>query len=84
MGSHVEFSYNRFVHSITQHSPFEIVYGFNPLTPLDLLSLPNTSFLKHKDDEAKVEFVRKLHEQVKLQIEKKNEGYAKNASKGRK
>jgi len=46
---HVEFTYNRVVHSTTQHSPFEIVYGFNPLTPLDLLPLPNTSLLKHKD-----------------------------------
>ncbi|XP_042377669.1 uncharacterized protein LOC121970764, partial [Zingiber officinale] len=37
---HVEFAYNRAVHSTTQFSPFEIVYGFNPLTPLDLLPLP--------------------------------------------
>jgi translation initiation factor IF-1 len=81
---HVEFAYNRAVHSTTQHSPFEIVYGFNPLTPLDLLPLPNTSVLKHKDGKAKAEFVRKMHEQVKLQIEKKNESYAKSANKGRK
>ncbi|XP_050916762.1 uncharacterized protein LOC127131922, partial [Lathyrus oleraceus] len=60
---HVEFAYNRIVHSTTQHSPFEIVYGFNPLIPLDLLPLPNTSILKHKDGKAKAEFVRKLHEQ---------------------
>ena len=39
----VEFSYNRVVHSTTQLSPFEIVYGFNPLTPLDLLPLPDIS-----------------------------------------
>ncbi|XP_057485167.1 uncharacterized protein LOC130771560, partial [Actinidia eriantha] len=37
---HVEFAYNRCVHSATQFSPFEIVYGFNPLTPLDLSPLP--------------------------------------------
>ncbi|KAH9686183.1 Endonuclease [Citrus sinensis] len=37
---HVEFAYNRTVHSATKFSPFEIVYGFNPLTPLDLLPLP--------------------------------------------
>ncbi|XP_073038070.1 LOW QUALITY PROTEIN: uncharacterized protein [Primulina eburnea] len=36
----VEFAYNRCVHSTTSYSPFEIVYGFNPLTPLDLMSLP--------------------------------------------
>ena len=34
-----EFAYNRSVHSTTSFSPFEIVYGFNPRTPLDLLPL---------------------------------------------
>jgi len=81
---HVEFAYNRVVHSTTKMSPFEVVYGFNPLTPLDLLPMPNNSFLKHKDGKDKVEFVKKMHEQVKLQIEKKNEGYAKNANTGKK
>ncbi|XP_040955925.1 uncharacterized protein, partial [Gossypium hirsutum] len=37
---HIEFAYNRSVHSATKFSPFEVVYGFNPLTPLDLLPLP--------------------------------------------
>ena len=37
---HVEFAYNRTIHSVTKFSPFEIVYGFNPLTPLDLSPLP--------------------------------------------
>jgi len=36
----VEFAYNRTVHSITGFSPFEIVYGFNPLTLMDLIPLP--------------------------------------------
>ena len=36
----IEFTYNMSFHSTTNMSPFEIVYGFNPLTPLDLLPLP--------------------------------------------
>ena len=81
---HIEFAYNRTFHSTTMHSPFEVVYGFNPLTPLDLLPLPNVSSLAHKDGNAKAEFVRKLHEKVKAQIEKKVEQQAKHANKGRK
>ncbi|GAB2282774.1 hypothetical protein Dimus_039561 [Dionaea muscipula] len=37
---HVEFAYNRSVHSATKMIPFEVVYGLNPLTPLDLTPLP--------------------------------------------
>jgi hypothetical protein len=36
----IEFAYNRIVHSTTEFSPFKIVYGFNPLTPMDLIPLP--------------------------------------------
>ena len=81
---HVEFAYNRVVHSTTNCSPFEIVYGFNPLTPLDLLPLPNISVFKHKEGQAKADFVKQMHERVKEQIEKKNESYARQANKGRK
>jgi hypothetical protein len=37
---HIEFAYNRFVHSIMKLSPSQVVYGFNPHAPIDLLSLP--------------------------------------------
>jgi hypothetical protein len=78
----IEFAYNRSVHSTTDFSPFEIVYGFNPLTPLDLLPLPvdeKTSL----DGQKKAEMVKKLHESVRQHIEKKNEQYATKANKGR-
>ena len=32
--SFIEFVYNRSMHFTTDYSPFQIVYGFNPLTPL--------------------------------------------------
>jgi hypothetical protein len=38
--SHVEFAYNRVVHSTTNICPFEVVYGFKLHTPIDLLPLP--------------------------------------------
>ena len=37
---HVEFTYNHTIDSAAKFSPFEIVYGFNLLTPIDLSSLP--------------------------------------------
>jgi hypothetical protein len=37
--SHIEFACNIYVHSTTKVSPFQIVHGFNPRAPIDLLSL---------------------------------------------
>ena len=77
----IEFAYNRNVHSTTDFSPFEIVYGFNPLTLLDLLPLAvneRTSL----DDQKKAEMVNKLHESVWQHMKKKNEQYATKANKG--
>ncbi|XP_073061780.1 uncharacterized protein [Primulina eburnea] len=68
---------------VDSYSPFEIVYGFNPLTPLDLMSLPVSERL-NLDGKKKAEFVRSLHEKVKANIEKRNEQYAKQANKGKK
>uniref|UniRef100_UPI003755147C hypothetical protein n=1 Tax=Salmonella sp. s58313 TaxID=3160131 RepID=UPI003755147C len=39
---HVEFAYNRSVHSTTKLCPFEIVYGFIPRAPIDLLPIPSS------------------------------------------
>ncbi|OMO50156.1 Integrase, catalytic core [Corchorus capsularis] len=80
---HVEFAYNRSIHSTIGYSPFEIVYGFNPLTPLDLLSLP-LSVQVDMDGKRKAEYVKGLHAKVRAQIEKKTQHYMKIADKGRK
>jgi hypothetical protein len=37
---HIEFAYNRSIHSTTKVSPFQIVYDFNPRASIDLLPLP--------------------------------------------
>ena len=79
----VEFAYNRTVHSTTGFSPFEIVYGFNPLTPMDLIPFPFEERVS-LDGEKKAKMVRQLYEGVQLQIEKKNRLYASKTNKGRK
>jgi len=66
------------VHLITDFSPFEIVYGFNPLTPIDLIPSEERISL---DGEKKAKIVRQLHEVVRLQIEKKNRLYTSKANK---
>ena len=81
---HVEFAYNRVAHSTTQMSPFEVVYGFNPLTPLDLLPLPDIYSMTNKNGLAKANFVRNLHKELKAQIEKKMEKLASKDNQGRK
>uniref|UniRef100_A0A151UHM5 Transposon Ty3-I Gag-Pol polyprotein n=1 Tax=Cajanus cajan TaxID=3821 RepID=A0A151UHM5_CAJCA len=81
---HIEFDYNRVVHNTTNLSPFEVVYGFNPLTPLDLLPLPNTTSLFHKEGVSRADFIKKYHEKFKIQIEKQTQKYAKYNNKGRK
>jgi hypothetical protein len=37
---HIEFAYNRSVHCTMKVSLFQVVYGFNPRAPIDLLPLP--------------------------------------------
>ncbi|RDY14127.1 hypothetical protein CR513_00851, partial [Mucuna pruriens] len=71
---HVEFAYNRVVHSTTNHSPFEVVYGFNPLTSLDLIPLLMNKQV-HQDGKKKAKY---------QQIEKKTRQYANQANKRRK
>jgi hypothetical protein len=71
------------MHTTTTDSPFEIVYGFNPLTPLDLMPLPideRSSLHGHR----KAKLVKSIHERVRLQIVQKNEKFASQANKGQK
>ena len=72
------------MHSTTSHSPFEIVYGFNPLTPLDLLPLPTQEAWTYQDGEAKAKMIQDLHTQVKEAIERKVKKYQELGNKGRK
>jgi hypothetical protein len=80
---HIEIAYNRSVHSTMKVCPFQVMYGLNPHAPIDLLPLPlseTTCFVVSQ----RSEFILKMHEATKLNIEKMNEKYHIAASKRRK
>ena len=66
---HVEFAYNRAVHSTTQLCPFEVVYGFKPITPLDLLPLPIQERV-NMEASKRADFVRKIHRSEERRVGK--------------
>ena len=57
----MEFAYNKVVHSTTQLCPFEVVYGFKPITPLDLLPLPIQE-RNNMEASKRADFVKKIHD----------------------
>jgi hypothetical protein len=79
---YVEFAYNRAEHSTTKVSPFQVVYGFNPRAPIDLLHLPTTERV-HSDSKERADFILKLNASTKENIEKKTEKYRIVGSQGR-
>jgi len=80
---HAEFSYNMAPSKTTGLSSFKIVYGVEPLSPLDL----TPKALNEKpsaEDSKRVKEIKHLHEQVKLRIEKSNASYQAQANKHKK
>src|SRR5215216_6118443 len=63
-----EYAYNQAQHSTTGKSPFEVVYGFNALSPLDILPLPLKERL-NMDASARVSFLKNMHEDKRHTIE---------------
>jgi len=80
---HVEFAYNRAVHTTTQLCPFEVVYGFKPITPLDLLPLPLHERV-NMEASKRADYVKKLHEKTREAIEKKGKNIAAARNQSRK
>ncbi|GJY07053.1 RNA-directed DNA polymerase [Tanacetum coccineum] len=78
-----EFAYNRSVNRTTGKSPFEVVYGRNPITPLDLVPVPEVGrFSEEGADQS--EQIKELHRSVQEQIIRHNKQYKEHADKRRK
>lgn len=67
-----EFAYNRSVNHTTGKTPFEIVNGRNPITPLDLLLIPLKEPVSLDADEQS-QHIKELHQQVRAKIVQSNE-----------
>ena len=80
---HIEFAYNRSLHSTTKMCPFEIVYGFLPRAPIDLLPIPSSEKVNF-DAKERAELILKMHELTKENIERMNARYKLAGDKGRK
>ena len=80
---HIEFAYNRSLHSTTKMCPFQIVYGFVPHAPIDMLPIPS-SVQNNFDATKRAELILKLHETTKDNIECMNAKYKIAGDKGRK
>jgi hypothetical protein len=80
---HAEFAYNKAPSKTTGLSSFKVVYGVDPLTPLDLVP---RAFDEKPSVEAtkRVEEIQQLHELVKTKIEKSNASYQNQANKHKK
>ncbi|KAK1629149.1 hypothetical protein QYE76_003464 [Lolium multiflorum] len=66
-----------------QLCPFEVVYGFKPITPLDLLPLPIHERV-NMEASKRADFVKKIHVKTKELIEKKGKSNAARMNKKRK
>nr|GEU90338.1 RNA-directed DNA polymerase [Tanacetum cinerariifolium] len=76
----VEFAYNRSVNHTTGKSPFEIVYGRNLITPLDLVPVLEVGrFIKEGAGQS--EQIKELHRSIREQIIRHNEQYKKHKDK---
>ena len=80
---HAEFAYNMAPSKTTGLSPFKVVYGVEPLSPLALVPRPMEG-KPSVEAEKRVEEIKHLHEKVKEKIERSNASYQAQANKHKK
>ncbi|RDX76404.1 hypothetical protein CR513_43608, partial [Mucuna pruriens] len=80
---HIEFACNKVVNETTSHTHFKLVYGYNPLSPLDLVSLhvPSKTISKGL---SKVQSMVRLHEIAMTFIERQGKKYVERVNSDRK
>ena len=79
----LSFANNRSLHSTTKMCPFEVVYGFLPHAPIDLLPLPSSEKVNF-DAKQRAELILKMHKLTKENIERMNAKHKLAGDKGRK
>lgn len=78
-----KFAYNQSIYRTIGKSPFEIIYGRNLITPLDLTPLTIIDHFCVEGDE-QLSQIKEHHQQVRMQIEKHNKHYVDQANKHKK
>ena len=77
---HAEFAYNKSPSYATKHSPFECVYGTNPLLPISLIDFPCLDRM-NTDAVAQIRDMETLHKQIHEHITETNRKYKMKANK---
>ena len=72
--SHDEFAYNSSVNRSTGKSPFEIVHGYKPRRPIDLIPLSSHARVS-KFVESYAQHIKELHKEISKKIQMSNEVY---------
>ena len=78
--AHAEFAYNKTPSKTTGMSPFKVVYGIEPLSPLDLTPRSMDS-RPHVEATKRVQEIQELHKKIKGKIEQSNASYQAQANK---
>ena len=77
---HSEFSYNNNPSHATKHTPFECVYGANPLMPASMINLPCLNET-NADAAAQIQNMESLHKQIQGNIVEASRKYKLQADK---